>query len=148
MSFYPDLPLLCRPSNYPVLNPAKMSDPIADAAQKHPAPEGLVYTYGTAGVSRLLCSRNTQLTENYSSVPKRKLALLAPFPRCDCSTPPLDADPPQRCPRLGPHTRWPNCRPPIASFEGQMDWCYDHSVPQPATRQWCEACRASGMFYK
>jgi phosphoacetylglucosamine mutase len=26
-----------------------MSDPIADAAQKHPAPEGLVYTYGTAG---------------------------------------------------------------------------------------------------
>ena len=28
-----------------------MSDPIADAAQKHPAPEGLKYTYGTAGVS-------------------------------------------------------------------------------------------------
>lgn len=27
-----------------------MSDPIVDAAQKHPAPEGLVYTYGTAGV--------------------------------------------------------------------------------------------------
>ncbi|KAI4612852.1 uncharacterized protein J4E79_009998 [Alternaria viburni] len=26
-----------------------MSDPIADAAQKHPAPEGLKYTYGTAG---------------------------------------------------------------------------------------------------
>jgi len=26
-----------------------MSDPVADAAQKHPAPEGLVYTYGTAG---------------------------------------------------------------------------------------------------
>ncbi|KAJ4343666.1 Phosphoacetylglucosamine Mutase [Ascochyta clinopodiicola] len=26
-----------------------MSDPIAGAAQKHPAPEGLVYTYGTAG---------------------------------------------------------------------------------------------------
>jgi phosphoacetylglucosamine mutase len=26
-----------------------MSDPIADAAQKHPAPEGLLYTYGTAG---------------------------------------------------------------------------------------------------
>jgi hypothetical protein len=32
-----------------------MSDPIAGAAQKHPAPEGLVYTYGTAGVrGRLL----------------------------------------------------------------------------------------------
>ncbi|KAJ4308601.1 Phosphoacetylglucosamine Mutase [Neodidymelliopsis sp. IMI 364377] len=29
-----------------------MSDPIAEAAQKHPAPEGLVYTYGTAGVCR------------------------------------------------------------------------------------------------
>ena len=29
-----------------------MSDPIATAAQKHPAPEGLVYTYGTAGVSK------------------------------------------------------------------------------------------------
>ncbi|KAH4939172.1 phosphoacetylglucosamine mutase [Parastagonospora nodorum] len=26
-----------------------MSDPIIDAAQKHPPPEGLVYTYGTAG---------------------------------------------------------------------------------------------------
>jgi len=26
-----------------------MSDPIAEAAQKHPAPEGLIYTYGTAG---------------------------------------------------------------------------------------------------
>ncbi|PSN66850.1 Phosphoacetylglucosamine mutase [Corynespora cassiicola Philippines] len=26
-----------------------MSDPIAEVAQKHPAPEGLVYTYGTAG---------------------------------------------------------------------------------------------------
>lgn len=29
-----------------------MADSIVDAAQKHPAPEGLVYTYGTAGVSR------------------------------------------------------------------------------------------------
>ena len=29
-----------------------MADPVADAAQKHPAPEGLVYQYGTAGVSR------------------------------------------------------------------------------------------------
>jgi hypothetical protein len=29
---------------------SNMSDPIAGAAQKHPAPEGLVYTYGTAGV--------------------------------------------------------------------------------------------------
>lgn len=29
-----------------------MADSIADAAQKHPAPEGLVYQYGTAGVSR------------------------------------------------------------------------------------------------
>ena len=28
-----------------------MADPIAEAAQKHPAPEGLVYQYGTAGVS-------------------------------------------------------------------------------------------------
>jgi hypothetical protein len=36
-------------SSTPILN---MSDPIADAAQKHPAPEGLVYTYGTAGVSK------------------------------------------------------------------------------------------------
>ncbi|KAF1842135.1 Phosphoacetylglucosamine mutase [Cucurbitaria berberidis CBS 394.84] len=26
-----------------------MADPIVEAAQKHPAPEGLVYTYGTAG---------------------------------------------------------------------------------------------------
>ncbi|KAF2274158.1 Phosphoacetylglucosamine mutase [Westerdykella ornata] len=26
-----------------------MADPIAEAAQKHPAPEGLTYTYGTAG---------------------------------------------------------------------------------------------------
>lgn len=30
-----------------------MSDPIAAAAQQHPAPEGLVYTYGTAGVSAI-----------------------------------------------------------------------------------------------
>jgi phosphoacetylglucosamine mutase len=28
-----------------------MSDPIIEAAKKHPAPEGLLYTYGTAGVS-------------------------------------------------------------------------------------------------
>ena len=28
-----------------------MSNPIVDAVQKHPAPEGLKYTYGTAGVS-------------------------------------------------------------------------------------------------
>jgi predicted molibdopterin-dependent oxidoreductase YjgC len=28
-----------------------MADPVANAAQKHPAPEGLVYQYGTAGVS-------------------------------------------------------------------------------------------------
>ena len=54
-----------------------MSDPIADAAQKHPAPEGLVYTYGTAGVSGLPWSRNAQLTKTHSSVPKRKLAHLA-----------------------------------------------------------------------
>lgn len=40
-----------------------MSDPIADAAQKHPAPEGLVYTYGTAGVSRApKGSQNSSLT--------------------------------------------------------------------------------------
>jgi phosphoacetylglucosamine mutase len=30
-----------------------MSDAIADAALKHPPPEGLVYTYGTAGVSEI-----------------------------------------------------------------------------------------------
>jgi phosphoacetylglucosamine mutase len=28
-----------------------MSNPIVEAVQKHPAPEGLTYTYGTAGVS-------------------------------------------------------------------------------------------------
>ena len=29
-----------------------MADPITEAAQKHPVPEGVVYQYGTAGVSR------------------------------------------------------------------------------------------------
>ena len=40
-----------------------MSDPIADAAQKHPAPEGLIYTYGTAGVSKAPQSSQIKLAE-------------------------------------------------------------------------------------
>lgn len=51
------LSVSCLLESPPSLRPAfttqpilVMSDPIADAAQKHPAPEGLVYTYGTAGV--------------------------------------------------------------------------------------------------
>jgi phosphoacetylglucosamine mutase len=33
-----------------------MADQIAEAAKKHPAPEGIKYTYGTAGVSYMLPS--------------------------------------------------------------------------------------------
>ena len=52
-----------------------MSDPIVDAVKKHPAPEGLVYTYGTAGVCIFHRVANTRmLMDVNSSEPKRNLS--------------------------------------------------------------------------
>jgi hypothetical protein len=52
-----------------------MADPIADAAQKHPAPEGLVYQYGTAGVSReyIVLLDDGANAFAYSSARRRKI---------------------------------------------------------------------------
>lgn len=50
-----------------------MSSPIVEAAQKHPAPEGLVYTYGTAGVSASVPWKEVYTANRaFSFVPKRK----------------------------------------------------------------------------
>jgi phosphoacetylglucosamine mutase len=48
-----------------------MSDPVVDAAQKHPPPQGHVYTYGTAGVSNKLvicvrCTDRARVVQNKS----------------------------------------------------------------------------------
>jgi hypothetical protein len=40
-----------------------MSDAIVDAAQKHPPPQGHVYTYGTAGVSITSLHSGNELTQ-------------------------------------------------------------------------------------
>ena len=70
-----------------------MSDPIAEAAQKHPAPEGLVYTYGTAGVGKSLWHFQNQADHlMHSSVPKRMVLLARTHPHIQCHHHKREAD--------------------------------------------------------
>jgi hypothetical protein len=57
-----------------------MSDPIVDAAQKHPPPEGHVYTYGTAGVSnKSVCHEPG--TNSVVTVQNQSVCILPPTAR-------------------------------------------------------------------